>query len=116
MDQPQLRIDFGDRSEPVTALAAKAIATAFYGETSRYAYFQGCSNGGWQALQEAQRYPNGFNGLVAGAPAAIQAPLNGEYERWNAQANEDAQGNPILPADELALIHQAAIATLACNH
>lgn len=110
LDQPQLRIDFGYRSEHVTALAAKAIATAYYGKAPRYAYFQGCSNGGRQALQEAQRYPNDFNGIIAGAPAAFQAPLNGEYETWNARANEDAQGNSILPADKLALIHKAALA------
>ncbi|MBW4610975.1 MAG: tannase/feruloyl esterase family alpha/beta hydrolase [Hassallia sp. WJT32-NPBG1] len=110
LDQPQLRIDFGYRSEHVTALAAKAIATAFYGKSPSYAYFQGCSNGGRQALMSAQRYPNDFNGIIAGAPAAIQAPLNGEYETWNGRANQDSQGNPILPSDKLALIHQAAIA------
>lgn len=59
---------------------------------------------------EAQRYPNDFNGIIAGAPAAIQAPLNGEYETWNGRANQDSQGNPILPSDKLALIHKAALA------
>jgi len=110
LDQPQLRIDFGYRSEHLQALAAKAIATAFYGKSPSYSYFQGCSNGGRQALMSAQRYPNDFNGIIAGAPAAIQAPLNGEYETWNGRANQDSQGNPILPSDKLALIHQAAIA------
>jgi feruloyl esterase len=38
LDQPQLQIDFGNRSEYVTALAAKAMATAFYGENPRYSY------------------------------------------------------------------------------
>lgn len=109
LDQPQLRIDFGYRSEHMTALAAKAIATAFYGNGPRYSYFQGCSNGGRQALMEAQRYPNDFNGIIAGAPAAIQAPLNGEYETWNAVANLDPQGKPILSAEKLTLIHQAAL-------
>lgn len=110
LSQPQLRMDFGYRSEHVTALAAKAIATAFYGNSPNYSYFQGCSNGGRQALMEAQRYPNDFNGIIAGAPAAIQAPLNGEYETWNARANEEEQGNFILPPDKLTLIHKAAIA------
>jgi feruloyl esterase len=91
LDQPQLRADFGYRSEHVTSLAAKAIATAFYGKGPSYSYFQGCSNGGRQALMEAQRYPNDFNGIIAGAPAAIQAPLNGEYETWNGRANQDSQ-------------------------
>lgn len=58
---------------------------------------------------EAQRYPNDFNGIIAGAPALYQAPLNGEYETWNGQANQDLQGNPILPSDKLALIHQCEI-------
>ncbi|WP_191756251.1 tannase/feruloyl esterase family alpha/beta hydrolase [Komarekiella delphini-convector] len=110
LDQPQLRADFGYRSEHVTSLAAKAIATAFYGKSPSYSYFQGCSNGGRQALSEAQRYPNDFNGIIAGAPAAIQAPLNGEYETWNGRANQDSQGNSILPSDKLALIHKAALA------
>lgn len=110
LDQPQLRIDFGYRSEHVMSIAAKAIATAFSEESPSYSYFQGCSNGGRQALMEAQRYPNDFNGIIAGAPAAIQAPLNGEYETWNAVANLDPQGNPILPAEKLTLIHQGALA------
>lgn len=105
----QLRIDFGYRSEHVMSIAAKAITAAYYGEAPRYSYFQGCSNGGRQALQEAQRYPNDFDGIIAGAPAAFQAPLNGEYKTWNALANEDSQGNSILPADRLTLIHQAAL-------
>jgi len=64
-DWTQLRIDFGYRSEHVMSIAAKAIATAFYGESPRYSYFQGCSNGGRQALMEAQRYPNDFDGIIA---------------------------------------------------
>ncbi|MBW4680279.1 MAG: tannase/feruloyl esterase family alpha/beta hydrolase [Microcoleus vaginatus WJT46-NPBG5] len=57
---------------------AKVIATAFYGESLSYSYSQGCSNGGGQALMEAQRYPNDFNGIIAGAPAAIQAPRSNQ--------------------------------------
>jgi Tannase and feruloyl esterase len=110
LDRPQLRIDFGYRSEHVMSIAAKAILTAFYSNAPNYAYFQGCSNGGRQALQEAQRYPNDFNGIIAGAPAAFQAPLNGEYETWNARANLDARANSILSANKLSLIQQAALA------
>lgn len=106
----ELRNDFGYRSEHSMSLAAKAIISDFYGKSPNYSYFQGCSNGGRQALMAAQRYPDDFNGIIAGAPAAIQAPLNGEYQTWIGLANEDAVGEPILTQDKLALIHNAAIA------
>ena len=109
-DNQRLREDFGYRSEHVMAVAAKTIIASFYGEDPAYSYFQGCSNGGRQALQEAQRWPEDFNGIIAGAPAAIQAPLNGEYETWNGRANQDAQGNPILTTADLTLINDAALA------
>lgn len=107
----QLRHDFGYRSEHTMSLAAKAIIAAFYGKSPNYSYFQGCSNGGRQALMEAQRYADDFNGIIAGAPASIQAPLNGEYQTWIGLANQDAVGNPILTQDKLALIHNAAMST-----
>ena len=63
----QLRIEFGYLSEHAMAQAAKAIITTFYGQQPHYSYFNGCSDGGHEALQEAQRYPNDFNGIIAGA-------------------------------------------------
>ena len=49
---------------------AKVLAKAYYGTEPAFAYFAGCSNGGRQALMEVQRYPDDFDGVVAGAPAA----------------------------------------------
>jgi len=54
-------------------------------EKSQLSYFQGCSNGGRQALMEAQRYQTTLTALLL-EHAAIQAPLNGEYEREWAQS------------------------------
>lgn len=82
LDDLQLRIEFGFLSEHALALAAKAIITTFYGQQPLYSYFNGCSDGGHEALQEAQRYPSDFNGIIAGAPANIWAPLNGEFQPW----------------------------------
>ena len=52
-----------------TAEAAKAIIRAYYESPPRYSYFNGCSNGGRQALMEAQRFPEDFDGIISGAPA-----------------------------------------------
>src|SRR5204863_9484358 len=65
---PQRFIDYAYRAVHVTATTAKRIAQAYYGAAPRRAYFDGCSTGGRQALIEAQRFPDDFDGIVAGAP------------------------------------------------
>ena len=62
-------IDYGYRGTHVTAVATKALTTAFYGKPPRHAYFNGCSNGGRQAMMEVQRFPEDFDGVIAGHPA-----------------------------------------------
>jgi len=62
-------IDYGHRGTHVTAIAGKELTKAFFGKTPDHSYFQGCSNGGRQALMEVQRYPADFDGIIAGDPA-----------------------------------------------
>ena len=62
-------IDYGHRGTHVTAVAAKAVTAAYYRRPPAHAYFNGCSNGGRQALMEVQRYPGDFDGVIAGDPA-----------------------------------------------
>lgn len=109
----QLRIEFGSLSEHAMARAARAIIATFYGQQPRYTYFNGCSDGGHEALQEAQRYPTDFDGIVAGAPANIWAPLNAEFQPWIARANLDAAGHQILTADKLPALHTAVLQACA---
>ena len=62
-------IDFGYRAVHETTAKAKALVNAYYGNTPRFSYFQGCSAGGRQGLKSAQKFPEDFDGIVAGAPA-----------------------------------------------
>jgi feruloyl esterase len=110
---PQARIDFGYRGMHVTALVAKAPITKFYGQGPRYSYFSGCSDGGREALMEAQRYPKDFNGIAAGAPALNFSVQNSFYHGWNAVSNTGPDGRPILLAARLPILHAAALS--ACD-
>jgi feruloyl esterase len=63
------QINFGYLAIHRTSEIAKALVKAYYGVDARYSYFYGCSNGGRQALMEAQRFPDDFDGIVSCAPA-----------------------------------------------
>jgi len=97
MGHPEKVIDFGWRSEHEMTVKAKAVINAFYGSSPKYSYFTGCSGGGRQGLMEAQRFPQDYDGIVAGAPAvnftgrAVQAI-------WLAQASHMNEANYIPPA------------------
>jgi feruloyl esterase len=110
---PQLRIDFAYRGMHVTALAAKALIEKFYGQRPKYSYFAGCSDGGREALVEAQRYPDDFNGITAGAPALNFITQNTFFHGWNARVNTGADGRAILTAAQLPIFHTAVLA--ACD-
>jgi hypothetical protein len=58
---------------------------------------------------EAQRYPDDFNGIVAGPPAAILSPLNYFKHSWEIQTNFDASGKSMLTVNKLAVLHNAVI-------
>ena len=72
----QAEIDYGYRAVHLTANASRTLVKAYYGKDSRYAYFEGCSNGGRQGMMEAQRFPYDFDGIVAGAPVLNYQALN----------------------------------------
>src|SRR5271165_700025 len=69
LHHPEKIADFGYRAIHETAVTAKALIHAFYGEDAKRSYFNSCSHGGRQALMEAQRYPEDDDGMIAGAPA-----------------------------------------------
>jgi len=106
---PQARIDFAYRGVHLTAVAVQALIKQFYGQPARYRYFSGCSDGGREALMEAQRYPDDFDGIAAGAPAMNFQVQNSFYHAWQARSNTGADGKTILTADKLPMLHAAVL-------
>jgi hypothetical protein len=113
IDDPVLKLDFGYLSEHVFAVAAKAILASYYGSAPRYSYYDGCSDGGREALMEAQRFPRDFNGIIAGAPAFNQAALNAMEEPYESTADETPDGQPILTAAASAVLHTDIVSQCA---
>jgi Tannase and feruloyl esterase len=82
---PQARADYGGASLKPVAEAAKAIIRAYYGRPAERSYFVGCSKGGEEGMVLAQRFPNEFDGIVAGAPG-FSLPRAAVAEAWDTQA------------------------------
>jgi len=104
---PEKLVDYAYRSEHEMTLKAKALIQAFYGNAAKYSYWNGCSTGGKQALTEAQRYPNDYDGIIAGAPANYMIHLH-IWSLWVAQAvHKDPQS--FIPPAKFPMIHQAVL-------
>jgi feruloyl esterase len=87
LGHPEQVVDYGYRAVHETAEKSKAIIRTFYGDGPKHSYFNGCSNGGRQALMEAQRYPADYDGLVAGAPGGGSFTLTEASFSWDLQAS-----------------------------
>jgi feruloyl esterase len=101
-------IDFGFRALKETTDKSKAIIAAFYGKGPAHSYFVGCSDGGREALMEAQRFPEDFDGISAGAPANDWTHLFTGFV-WNYQALFADPESKVGP-QKLPFIQKAALA------
>ncbi len=103
---PAAMEDFAQRSTHVATLLLKATVKAYYNREQDYAYFRGCSTGGRQGLTAALLYPDDYDGIIAGAPAAGAAVPN---IAWALKANTRADGTSILDEHAIRTLHDAVL-------
>ena len=107
LGHPEKLIDYAYRAVHEMTLTSKAIVSVFYGRPANLSYFNGCSTGGRQALVEAERYPEDFDGILAGAAANPKTHLDA-WRVWMAQAMfKDKES--YIPASKYPIIHQAVL-------
>src|SRR5262249_34994150 len=107
LGHPEKIADFAYRAVHETAVKAKALIAAYYGRGPRLSYWEGCSTGGRQGLMSAQRYPEDFDGIIAGAPANNQIHLCA----WRLRLLMTALKSPqhALPRQKLKLLIDAVL-------
>jgi Tannase and feruloyl esterase len=105
---PQRWIDWGYRATHEMTVRAKQIVRAFYKRHPSRAYFIGCSTGGEQAIMEALRYPDDYDGIVAGAPGNNRTHLHESFV-WTWQAADRASAAGLLT--KLGLVNQSVLAS-----
>ena len=113
LNHPDKIVDFGWRAIHQTAVKAKAIIQAFYGEAPKHSYFTGCSNGGRQALMEAHRFPEDYDGIIAGAPANYWTKVFATFI-FDIQAMQATPGS-YIGADKIPAIGKAVAAACDAN-
>jgi feruloyl esterase len=107
LGHPEKLVDYAYRSEHAMAVAAKAVVRAFYGHMPRHSYFNGCSTGGRQALVEASRFPDDFDGIIAGAAANPKTHLDAWRVVMSLTMFRNAES--FIPASKYAAIHNAVL-------
>ena len=83
LNNPERLVNFGHKAVHETAVTAKALIKAYYQKDIGRSYFTGCSTGGRQALMAGQRYPEDFDGIVAGAPGADYVGIAAQASQIN---------------------------------
>jgi hypothetical protein len=110
-DNP-LRAQFGYLAKHLTSIVSKSLIRTYYGQPAAYSYFVGYSDGGLKGIQEAQRYPDDYDGIDAGAPATIITYAMESFV-WAAQHMLNASNQQIFDTTALNALHNAAVA--ACD-
>ncbi|MGC1457006.1 MAG: tannase/feruloyl esterase family alpha/beta hydrolase [Steroidobacteraceae bacterium] len=109
LGHPEKLVDFAYRAEHEATLEAKALIKVLYGRVSSHSYWQGCSGGGREGLIQAYRYPDEFDGIIAGDPANIRR------NAWALWLAVRALSDPAayIPPAKYPMLHEAVLA--ACD-
>jgi len=107
MQNQEKLIDFGYRAVHEMTVKAKALIKAYYNNEAKLSYWNGCSAGGRQGLKASQKYPNDFDGIVAGAPA-LNSTGRAAFSVWIAQNMHKEEASYIPPA-KYGPIHDAVL-------
>jgi feruloyl esterase len=112
MGEPEKVVDWGHRAVHETTVVAKRLIRAFYGQPQDYAYWNSCHNGGNQGLNEVQRYPEDYDGVIAGDPAYYITRLQAgsEYISWIA-LKDGVEAPGYIPPAKYPVLHRAALDT-----
>jgi feruloyl esterase len=103
--------DHAERAVHLLSDIGKRITAAYYENAAKHSYFFGCSEGGREAMIEAQRFAQDFDGIVAGAPAHYWTDLMDRFMRSGQALHKDPAS--FIPPAKLPIIQQAALA--ACD-
>jgi feruloyl esterase len=111
---PEKIRDWGSRSIHAITVPSKVLVEGLAAKAPSRAYYYGCSTGGHQGYAEMQRYPDDFDGIIAGAPGNNRTRLNVEFlHRYLSNRATGTTGPVILTAAKANLITQRAVA--ACD-
>ena len=104
---PEKLIDLAYRAVHETAVHSKAIISSYYRRPPQFSYWNGCSTGGRQGLFSAQKYPEDFDAIIAGAPANYWSHLHA----WDLAVSVPALKDPAnaVPSAKLALVNRAVL-------
>ena len=107
IDHPEKLTDFAYRAVHEMVVTAKATITRYYSQGPRLSYWNGCSTGGRQGLMSAQRYPEDFDAILAGAPANYQTHLHA----WDLAVSTPVLKDPAsaVPAAKLEMVNRAVV-------
>lgn len=109
---PEKWIDFGYRSTHLMTVLGKQLVQAYYGQPARFSYFNGCSTGGQQALMEAQRFPDDYNGILGGDPANNRTHVHTSIV-WNYAQMHRSPTSLFIGTNQTQAITNAVVAACA---